>query len=447
MHLPCKLHLIPVAATLLAAATRPARATDGHFLHGVGAINSAMGGVAVAKSNSILGAFYTNPAGLANFAGTRVEIGFELFRPDRTVSSAIGPMSGSTTSSSAFTPIPAFGWSRALKGNRVFVGVAGIGAGGFGVDYQADPKNPILMPRPIGFGQVYSSFQLMKIIPAVAVRATSKLRVGVAANVDWASLAVDPMPVAAPTVDPGPDGIPNTADDRAFYSRATDAAGAFGAGIQAGVQYSLTPAFALGVSYVSPQVFQKFKYDAVYEDPNLASFNQPRAIEFALDVPAVYAAGLAFTPSSRLTAGVDAKYITYASTRGFKGSGFASDGSVRGFGWNNIWSLAAGLEARPTQHLTARAGYNFSGNPIPDNLSMFNMPAPAVVQHHATFGFGYAMANGFGVDIGYYRAFKHTITGPFQNMAGPVPGSSVTSSLSENSFLVGISYSPISGKP
>ena len=436
-----RVRLLSVAAAVLAV-TRPASATDGHFLHGVGAVNSAMGGVAVARSSSILGAFYTNPAGLANFGGTRMELGFELFRPDRTVSSTMGPMAGSTNSSSEFTPIPAFGWSHALKGERVVVGVAGIGVGGFGVDYHTDPSNPILMPRPLGFGAVFSSFQLMKIIPAVAVRATSRLHVGFAANVDWASLAVDPMPIASPAVDPGPDGVPYTADDRAFYSRATDADGAYGFGVQAGVQYAITPTVSLGVSWVSPQRFQKFEYGAVYENPNRPDFNTPRTITFAMDVPAVYGAGLAYTPSSRLTTGLDAKYITYASTRGFKASGFASDGAVRGFGWDNIWSFATGMELRATKQLTARAGYNYSGNPVPDDLTMFNMPAPAVVQHHATFGLGYAMASGFGVDVGYYRAFKHSISGPFQSLAGPVPSSSVTSSMSENSFLIGFSYSP-----
>src|SRR5262245_5656455 len=119
------MNFLTVTAALLAV-NRPARATDGHFLHGVGAINSAMGGVAMARSTSILGAFYVNPAGLAEFAGTRFELGFELFRPDRTVSSAMGSYGGSTTSSSEFTPIPAFGWSRASKGGNVVVGLAGI---------------------------------------------------------------------------------------------------------------------------------------------------------------------------------------------------------------------------------------------------------------------------------------------------------------------------------
>jgi long-chain fatty acid transport protein len=70
------------------------------------------------------------------------------------------------------------------------------------------------------------------------------------------------------------------------------------------------------------------------------------------------------------------------------------------------------------------------------------MPAPAVVQHHATLGVGYEFTQGFGVDLGYYKAFEHSVSGPFQSMTGPVPSSRVTSSLAESSFLIGFSYSP-----
>jgi long-chain fatty acid transport protein len=84
---------------LVALAVTPgvASATDGHFLHGVGAINSAMGGVGVAGSSSLLGAFYVNPAGLRAFHGTATELGFELFKPDRTLSSSAGPASASSS--------------------------------------------------------------------------------------------------------------------------------------------------------------------------------------------------------------------------------------------------------------------------------------------------------------------------------------------------------------
>lgn len=431
-----------LALALLAVQSRPARATDGHFLHGVGAINSAMGGVGVAHASSLLGALYVNPAGLLAFRGTATELGFEMFKPERTIESSAGPTTGSTASSSEFVPVPAFGWSRELRANELAVAVGGLGIGGFGVDYHTDPTNPVLAPRPYGFGAVYSNFSLMKIIPAIAYRPMPGLRLGAALNVDWASLAVDPMPIAAPAVDAGPDGTMGTADDRAYYSRATDADGSFGIGAQFGLQYDLTPTVAFGLAYTTPQVFQKFSYDAVYENPNLASYNTPRTITFALDVPAVYAAGLSWTPGAAFTIGADAKYYTYARTRGFKDKGYAADGSVRGFGWRNIWTVASGLEYRPVDRVALRAGYNFSQNPVPEDLSMFNAPAPAIVQHHVTAGVGYAFTNGFGVNVGVYHAFKHSITGPFQAPAGAVPGTSITSAMSENSLLLGFTFCP-----
>ena len=418
-----------------------ARATDGHLMHGVGAINSAMGGVGVAAPSSILGAYYVNPAGLLAFRGTATELGFELFKPTRSLSSSAGPASGSTTSGSQFVPIPTFGWSRELVPAELVVGVAGLGIGGFGVDYPVDATNPILAPRPSGFGEIYSNFSLMKIIPAVAYRPMPRLRLGVALNLDWASLAVDPMAVAAPAVDPGPDRTPGTADDRAYYSRATDAYGSFGIGAQAGLQFALTPDIALGLAYTTPQRFHQFEFDAVYENPNLPSYNTPRIIRFAMDVPAVYAAGVAWTPGEAMSLGLDGKYITYASTRGFSESGFAPDGAVKGFGWKNIWSVASGVQLLPTDQIALRAGYNYSGNPIPPELTMFNTPAPAIVQHHLTLGAGY-MFDGFGVDVGYYHAFRNTITGPFQTMGGAAPGTSVSTSLEESSLLVGFTYGP-----
>ncbi len=418
-----------------------ARATDGHLMHGVGAINSAMGGVGVAAPSSILGAFYVNPAGLLAFRETATELGFELFKPTRSLTSSAGPGSGSTTSGSQFVPIPTFGWSRELVPAELVVGVAGLGIGGFGVDYPVDATNPILAPRPFGFGEIYSNFSLMKIIPAVAYRATPRLRLGAALNLDWASLAVDPMPVAAPAVDPGPDRTPGTADDRAYYSRATDAYGSFGIGAQLGLQFAVTPELAFGVAYTTPQRFHQFEFDAVYENPNLPNYNTPRTIRFAMDVPAVYAAGLAWTPGEAMSLAVDGKYITYASTRGFSESGFAPDGAVKGFGWKSIWSVASGVQYRPTDQVALRAGYNYSGNPIPPELTMFNTSAPAIVQHHLTVGAGY-MFDGFGVDVGYYHAFRNTITGPFQTMAGAAPGTSVSTSLAESSFLLGFTYGP-----
>ncbi len=432
---------VALAAFTLVSVPGTAHATDGHLLHGVGAVNSALGGIGIASNASLLGSFYTNPAGLASFEGTNLEMGFELLKPERSVSSTFGTMSGSTTSDSDFSPIPAFGFSTRLA-NGLVIGLSGLGIGGFGVNYAADASNPILMPRPNGFGQVYSNFQLLKISPALAWNANDKLRVGIAANVNWQSLAVDPMPIAAPDFDPGVDNRPGTMDDRAFYPSAAAADAVFGVGFQAGLQYVLSPTMTVGLAYTSPQVFSDFEFQMTHANPNLPNFGQARTVTFRMDVPAIYGVGLALAPSDRLQMGLDAKYVTYGSAEGFKDKGYAADGSVQGFGWENIAVIAAGVQYRAGERLTLRGGYNFSGNPIPDDQSMFNIPAPAVVQHHITGGIGFGIASGVELNVAAYHALENSIEGPmYRPMA--IPGTSVRNTLSLTSMLVGFTFRPV----
>ncbi len=433
--------LLVASALALAPATN-AYATDGHFLHGVGAINSAMGGAGVAMPSSLLGTFYLNPAGLTAFEGTRIEFGFELFKPDRTVSSSAG-IEGSTTSKSDFIPIPAMAFTTQLN-ERVTIGLGGLGIGGFGVDYPADETNPILGPRPNGFGEVFSNYSYLKFTPTVAYTATDKLSLGFSVNVDWASLQVDPIPVAAPAVDPGPDGQPGTADDRAFYSRGTATDGAFGAGFHVGMLYDVNEKFAFGASYSSPQWFEDFTFNSVWENPNLDNFGMAREIEFGLDIPAFATAGIGYKPTKNVALAADVRYIFYENTDGFEmdSQPFTEDGAVTGFGWNNIWVVALGGEYqfKPGFHL--RGGYNYSQHPIDDELSFFNVPAPAIVQHHLTAGVGIPLTPMIQMDLGYYHAFNHDCEGPFYNLQGPIPGTSVKSEMDENSFLMQFSFTP-----
>lgn len=432
--------ILALAALTLVTVPRDARATDGHLLHGVGAVNSALGGIGIASNQSLLGSFFTNPAGLASFDGTNLEMGFELMRPERTVSSSFGPMSGSTTSDADWTPIPAFGFSTRLH-NGVVIGLAGLGIGGFGVNYAADPTNPILMPRPNGFGSVYSNFQLMKISPAIAWKAGEKLSIGLAANIDWSSLAVDPMPIAAPDYDPGVDLTPGTLDDRSFYPSAAAADAVFGFGFQAGLQYALSPTVTLGLAYTSPQMFSDFEFNMTHANPNLPNYGTARTVAFRMDVPAIYGVGVSLRPSDRLEFGLDAKYVTYGSTKGFEEKGYNADGSVKGFGWEDIAVVAAGLQFKPGDRVTLRGGYNYSGNPIPDEQSMFNIPAPAVVQHHLTGGIGFAIANGVELNISAYKALENSIEGAMYRPAA-VPGTTVKNAMSETSLLVGFTFRP-----
>lgn len=418
-------------AALAAAAASPVRATDGHFLHGVGAINSAMGGAGIAAPMSLLGTYYLNPAGLMAFDGTRMEFGFEMFKADRSLSSDLpGFASGISRSKLDWSPIPAMGISTRLGNDKVVVGVGALGIGGFGVDYSASTSNPILTPQPNGFGQIYSNYQFLKISPAVAFAPHPRVWVGAALNVDWASLAVNPMPIAAPDVDP----VTGTA----YYPTATAADGAFGAGFQLGAMVKPNDLVAFGVSYTSPQWFNSFEFNSTAANPNLPNYGTPRKVTFRMDAPAVLGFGVGVTPLPSVTLAADARHYAYESTKGFDQSGFNADGSVKGFGWRNIWAVAVGGEFRPVERLALRAGYNWSQNPITKAQSFFNTPAPAIVQDHLTFGAGYRLTRRIELSAAYYHVRGNTLSGPIPNPAVPA-GSTVTNAMHEHSLLLQVS--------
>jgi long-chain fatty acid transport protein len=238
---------------------------------------------------------------------------------------------------------------------------------------------------------------------------------------------VRPAPVAAP--------------DGQYYPNASNVDGTFGWGFQVGALFKVNDALSLGASYASPQWFGDFSWNTSNANPG-GQYGFPRTITFRLDVPAVWAAGVGFKPMPALQLAADVKYITYESTEGFEQSGFNPDGSVAGFGWQNILVAAVGAEFAATPRLMLRGGYNYTDNPIPDELSMLNVPAPGVVQHHITLGFGYQLTPSLAVDLAYYTALENSISGPILGPVGPIPGSDVTNSLSEQSFSIQFSVTP-----
>ena len=430
-------------AIILFAAVPKAHATDGHFLHGVGAINSAMGGAGIAAPVSILGTFYLNPAGLMAFDGTRMEFSMEMFKADRSVGSTFGPFTGSTSSKKDWVPIPAFGGTYKLNSERVVLGISGLGIGGFGVDYPAENQptnggtNPILFPQPNGFGQVFSNYSLLNGTPSVAWAASDKLWLGASFKFAWASLTIIPAPVGAPDSDPGTPPTP------AYFPQAGASDGAFGWGFSGGLLYHVNDMIALGGSYTTEQQFSSFQWNSTHANPNLANFGEPRTIEFQMNVPAVAGAGIAIQAMPSLLLTGDFKYYFYESTEGFSvpdTGPFNADGSVAGFAWTNIYSIATGLKLDVSPLVALYGGYNYSQNPIPDEWAMINVPAPAIVQSHATLGVGIRPTRHLEITLGYYRAFENSGTGPIYGPAGPIPNTSVTNTLSEDSFQLMFSY-------
>jgi long-chain fatty acid transport protein len=433
--------LLPLTllASLLAL---PAWAGDGAQLHGIGAVNSAMGGAGVALPNDAIGALNGNPALLAKLTGHRMEFSTEFAKAKNAVSSTVHvnvpgtpgfDVSGRTAENGKAAVIPEFAWTHHSPTSSAAYGMGFLGLVGFGVDYPQDPANPLLAPQPRGFGRVFSSYSLLKIPFAFAWQATPQLAIGVAFNAARATLESDPAGFAAPDC----SGSPSS--PTCFYPR-VNADSEFGYGGQVGILWEVTPAFNIGASYASKISFSSFEWASAHANPNRADFGTARTIRFKVDAPATAVVGIGLKLAPNFQLALDAKRIAYGDAAGFGGTGFDAQGNAKGLGWKNITVLAAGAEWRPTPKLALRAGYNRSDNPIPDNLTFQNVIAPAIFKNHACLGLGLGLYPNLELNLALYRAFKTTASGPFLSPSGPVPGTQVKNEMTLDSGLLTFSF-------
>ncbi len=405
----------------LALAAPAAYAGNGHNLHGIGAVNSAMGGAGVALPNDPLGALLLNPALLTDLDGSRFSFSAEYNTQKNAVESQVGPFSGRTEDDSDPALIPAFGWTRHKSGARLAYGMGFLGLAGFGADYRQDSTNPILAPQPFGFGRVYSNYQLMKVPFVVAWKVNDAFSVGVSLNTARSALTADPAGFASPDCS-GPLGP-------CFFPRVnSDSAWGFGVGV--GAYYKINSAFALGLSYNSETDFEDFEWNSAVANPNLPTFGTHRKIELQLNAPAVLVGGIAFTPNDRLAVAVDGKLINYEDTEGFK--------DVLGFEDITVFDL--GVQFRATDKLTLRAGYNVAENAIPEERTFLTVPVPAIFEDRVSAGFGMRVNDNLELDAAYYHVFENRITGPFLGPTGPVPGTSVTTEMTMDSIVLTFSF-------
>jgi hypothetical protein len=135
--------------------------------------------------------------------------------------------------------------------------VTGLGLnaiGGFFVNFPASQSNPIFTPQaPNGFGQgnVYGRLGLLQVAPTVARKLTDRLSVGVAPTVTIADLQVNP----------GAFGTPDDANGDGFasYPSAQNGRLRCGLGFQIGLYLTTEGCWNFGLSFKSPQWFERFE--------------------------------------------------------------------------------------------------------------------------------------------------------------------------------------------
>jgi long-chain fatty acid transport protein len=403
-------------------------ATNGDNLIGIGPSSRSMGGAGIAEPMDAISAVFSNPAAMSfgdyypspemNFAGT-------LFMPK--VKAKITNIGGIIQSDSVENvyAIPAIGIAVPVgkESSKLRFGLAAYGVTGLGVDYRGSTidnssfYNFGVMGRfPLVSGE-YTSLQIMKFAPAVALRLSSKMSIGITMHIDYASLDL---------------------------RRGTSIGYAFG--IQPGIIYNFNDNLSFGLTYVSPQ-----KVD----HKNVADFDQDGILDtLALESPRQVGLGIAFkVPDRRTLLEIDGKWINWSSADGYKD-----------FDWEDQWVISAGVQFNPRDDLFLRLGYNYGKNPLKNHngfngtINPFDMSQnktnvqgklinnyyyetfriigfPAIVEQHITLGMGYEFSEKFSIHMGVMDAFKKTISESGLDITGDAV--KLESTLSEKSIDFG----------
>ncbi len=407
--------------TIIFSTTNVPATTNGDVLIGASAVNLSMGGAGIATSIDAIGSCYNNASSIAFVPSSSGEFNMDLFTPHRSMYASIpGAAAGSVTSQTDQTIIPAMGLVYDPADHVVF-GLCAVGVGGFGVNYPAvmpnatGQFNPLVVPQNMrGFGSIYSNLQYMQVTPTVAYRLTPRFSLGAGLDVDWQSLQVSPFAATAPNA--------------SGYPVSSPASSSFGIGFTLGATYRPTNALQMGVVFKSPQWMQSMHYLSQYPDGTPANFN------FTLNFPMIVGAGVSYKITPKLLVAVDERWIDFADTTGFQGSGFGPSGAIQGFGWHNIYATATGFQYELNHRLTLRGGYNHSGSPIASNQQFFNVFAPGIVQDSVASGLGIRMSKSIMLDVVYLHGFSNSASGPVYSGNMAIPGSVVRNQLSEDEF-------------
>lgn len=395
-----------VAALLLAAA--PAAATNGMRMIGFGPVQNSMGGVGVGATLDTA-SVVTNPAGMADL-GKRVDAAATLFMP--TVKYTVqAPYASGTEQESDRAPsvIPTIGVVYPLS-DKLAVGLGIVGTAGMGVDYDADL-----------FGsETMTSYQNLRIAPAVSYKLNDQFAFGLAANLMYAMMEWDVM---------GAMGAPAREDGSAF-----------GFGATLGLTYKPIKDLTVGLAYETKSWFGDFEFDVpahTFNHPVFGAIPSPGGTEaLDFDQPQIVTLGGSYKVIENLLVAADVEWINWSDTNGKDQPEFTEEINVTA-PWNMNWSdqvvVKIGAEFDATKELKVRAGYNYGKMPLDEDRGFENVAFPAIAEHHISLGAGYTFG-GLTVNVAGVYSPEATIEG-----SGTDVGTYETS-MSQLAFDLGVAY-------
>jgi long-chain fatty acid transport protein len=381
-----------------------ALATDGYFDYGFGATAKGGGGAGVAFAQDGL-APATNPAGDA-FISDQVNAGLTYFAPDRGAS--LGGTSYSADGTRAFY-IPEAAWRQGI-GQDVSIGIAAYGNGGLDTTYNKPLPGFAYGPGSPGPGtNTGIDLEQFFIAPTATFTFFKDHAVGVSAVIVYQRFKASGLENF---------GISDAGDDSSV-----------GLGARFGYSGAITSWLSLGLTYQPRISTSRFtKYATLFADHG------------DFDIPGNFAGGIALRPLAGTTLAFDVERIQYDNipavgnqlTPATYGAGLGAPNGP-GFGWKDVTAIKIGVIQRVGDQLTLRIGYNHSTQPIPTDQTLFNVLAPAVVQHHFTAGGSWSFSK--SIDVTAYATYvpKQTVNG-----SGSPLGPNFNADLYMSQVIVGV---------
>ncbi len=371
-------------------------ATGGYLRHGYGVKYSALAGSGVSLSLGSMGAA-TNPASLGFMNSNQYEINLALFSPSRDYTitgnpsgypGTFGLAPGNFESDSKYFPIPSIAATWKLDENSS-LGAMLFANGGMNTNYPYktfyDPNssNTGVNLEQIFFGVTY------------AIRIARDHSFGITGLYAYQRFAAQGLASFSMfSSDPS-----NLTGNRMSTSS--------GFGARFGYQGHITPQLYIGASYQTKIFMSNFdQYKGLF------------AQQGNFDIPANWTVGFAYLPNNELTFSLDAQQIYYSGIKAV-GNPFLpnlqtaqlGNDNGAGFGWKDILVFKFGTMWKVSDNLNLMAGYSYGQQPISDSEVLFNILAPATVQHHITAGFSTKLNQHNEISVALMYAPATSVTG------------------------------------
>jgi len=379
---------------------------DGVMRDGLGAISCGRGGTNIASADNGV-VLLDNPAGIANINGCgMVDLDVDLLFP---VLDYSDPDNRSAADGDPY-PCGNFSWIRRSRNGCWAYGVGLYTPAAFGARYELEG------PLPYSGTRLYKSFgALAKVLPGMAYRVTDRLTVGGTLGVGISHVELE-----------GPhflQSLPLQGTPTLIDLQTNGAALAWSVGLQ----YQLTPATTVGLTYQSATSFH-MDGDIRVDVPNPLLGSSYFDAELDLTWPRSLGLGVRHELCPHRIVSADVIWFDWTNAfdsldlhlsdpanPAFEAAIGPTLDEVIPLDWRDTVSVRVGYERHFGCHRVARVGYTYHRNPVP--AGTLTPYLQTILEHTFSAGYGWRRGN-WDVNLAYQYTFGSDVEVTTSDLVG-----------------------------